>query len=113
MKVIKLLYAVPETSAYWFNTYQTYHINKLAMIKSIYDSYLFYTDDNDKDLGIVGLQIDNTLILANDIFAIAKQKELKEAKLLAKDREKLTFNTPIKFNKSYIKLANNNSFFLS
>ena len=113
MKVIKPLYGVPEAGAHWFNTYHTHHINKLSMMESTYDSCLLYTDGNDKSFGIIGLQTDNTLILANDIFAAAKEKELKEAKLLAKNREKLTLNTLIKFNGSYIRLADDNSLFLS
>lgn len=113
IKIIKPLYGVPKARAHWFNTYHTHHINKLSIIESTYDFCLFYIDDNDKGFGVVGLQTDNTLILANDIFAIAKEKKLKEAKLLAKDREKLILNTPIKFNGGYIRLVNNNSLVLS
>ena len=94
MKVIKPLYGIPEAGAHWFNTYHTHHINKLSMMESTYDSCLLYTDGNDKGFGVVGLQTDDTLILANDIFAAAEEKELKEAKLLAKDREKLTSTPP-------------------
>ncbi len=83
------------------------------MMESTYDSCLLYTDGSNKGFGVVGLQTDNILILANDIFAAVKEKELKEAKLLAKDREKLTLNTPIKFNGVYIRLADDNSLFLS
>ena len=82
-------------------------------MESTYDSCLLYTDGSKKGFGIVSLQTDNTLILVNDTFAIAKEKELKEAKPLAKDREKLTLNTPIKFNGGYIKLADDNKLFLS
>ncbi len=82
-------------------------------MKFIYNSCLLYTDGSNKDFGVVGLQTDNTLLLANDIFAVVQEKELKEAKMLANDREKLTLNTPIKFNRGYIRLANNNNLFLS
>lgn len=50
--------------------------------------------------------------MANDIFVAAKKKEVKEVELLAKNREKLTHNTSIKFNKSYIRLEANNNIFL-
>ena len=113
MKVIKPLYGVSEAGAHWFNIYHTHHINKLSMMESTYDFCLLYTDSSKKDFGIVGLQTDNTFILANDIFAAAKEKELKEAKLLAKNREKLILNIPIKFNGGYIKLANNKNLFFS
>lgn len=99
MKVIKLLYSILETIIHWFNNYHIYHINKLFIIEFTYNSCILYTISNDKSFEIVGLQIDNTLILANDIFAAAKKKELKEAKLLAKNIEKLTLHTFIKFNR--------------
>ncbi len=83
------------------------------MIESTYDSCLLYIAVSNKSFGVVGLQTDNTLILTDDIFAAIKEKELKEAKLLAKDREKLTLNTPIKFNGFYIRLADDNSLFFS
>lgn len=83
------------------------------MMESTYDFGILYTDGNDKGFGILDLQTDNTLILANNIFVTTKEKELKETKLLAKDREKLIFNTSIKFNIGYIRLADDNSLFLS
>ena len=113
MKVIKPLYSVPKANAYWFITYHTHHINKLFIMESTYDFCLLYINGNDKSFEIVGLQTDDILILPNDIFAAAKEKELKEAKLLAKDREKLTLHIFIKFNKGYIRLADDNSLFLS
>ncbi len=83
------------------------------MMESTYDSCLLYIDGNVKGFGVVGLQTEDTLILTNNIFATTEEKELKEAKLLAKNREKLTHNTSIKFNRSYIRLADDNSLFLS
>ncbi len=52
---------------------------------------------------IVGLQTNNTLFLTNKTFAEAKKLRLQEAKFLAKEKEKLILNTPIKFNRGYIK----------
>ena len=113
MKVIKPLYSNPEVDTYKFNTYHTHYINKLSMMESTYDSCLLYTNSNNKSFGVVDLQTDNILILANDIFVITKEKKLKEVKLLAKNREKLTLNILIKSNKGYIRLANDNSLFFS
>ena len=53
--------------------------------------------------GVVGLQTDDTLFLADDVFAAAEQLELGKAGFLAKEREKLTSSTPIKFNGGHIK----------
>lgn len=38
-------------------------------------------------------------ILANNIIAVAEEKEFKKTKLLAKNRKKLILNTSIKVNK--------------
>jgi hypothetical protein len=65
---------------------------------------LLYTNEN--GFGVVGLQTDDTLVLANKSFAEAKESELNKANFLAKDREQLTFITLIKFNSSQIKLEN-------
>lgn len=83
------------------------------MIKSIYDFCLLYTDSNNKNFEVIDLQINNTFILANNIFAATKEKELKKVKLLAKNRKKLIFYIFIKFNKRYIRPANDNSIFFS
>jgi hypothetical protein len=65
-----------------------------------YDPCLLYTPSN--SLGIIRLQTDNTLFLADQTFADAKETELQEAKFLAKPREQLTKQTPIKFNRGLI-----------
>ena len=71
------------------------------MNQSTYDPCLLYTTNN--GFGIVGLQTDDTLFLTDETFAEAEEVRLQEAKFLAKEREKLTPNTPIKFNGGYIK----------
>lgn len=83
------------------------------MIESTYNSCLLYTNGSSKSFEIIGLQIDNTFILANDIFAAIKDKKLKKVKLLAKNRKKLTYNTLIKVNRGYIRLIVDNSLFLT
>jgi len=47
-----------------------------------YNLYLLYSPSN--GLGIVGLQTDNTLFLADRTFTDAKETKLQEAKFLAK-----------------------------
>lgn len=83
------------------------------MIESTNDFCLLYTDGSSKGFGVIGLKTDDTLILAYDIFAAVKEKELKEVKLLVKNRKKLILNTSTKFNGGYIRLADNNSLLLS
>lgn len=68
------------------------------MIKSTYDFCLLYTNNNIKNFGLVNLPKNNIFILANNIFAITKKKELKKTKLLIKNRKRQTHNTFTKFN---------------
>lgn len=77
-------------------------------MKSTYNFSPFYTNNNDKSFKIIALSIHNIFQLADDIFVVTKEKELKKAKLLAKNRIKLTFYINIKFNGSYIRLVNDN-----
>lgn len=96
LKVIKPLYGIPEAGNHWFNTYHRHHTEKLAMVQSTFDPCLLFTNTN--GFGIVGLQTDDTLFLADDTFARAEQDKLQEAKLLAKERERLSTTTTLKFN---------------
>ena len=102
LKIIKPFYGVPKASAHWFNTYHGHHTKKLLMAQSTYDSCLLHTNTNGFE--VVGLQTDDTLMLADGKFAAAEEKELNAAKLLAKDREMLNKSHSIKFNGGYIKL---------
>lgn len=104
LKVIKPLYGVPEAGNHWFNTYHRYHVQKLQMKESTYDPCLLYTNTN--GFGVVGLQTDDTLFLADNTFAASEETNLKKAKFMAKDREVLTCDTPIKFNGGQIRLEN-------
>ena len=53
----------------------------------------------------MGLQTNDTLFLADKTFAEAEQNELHKAKFMAKEREQLTVDTPLKFNGGLIQLA--------
>lgn len=81
------------------------------MMKFIYDFYLLDINRNDKNFEVKNLQIDNTTILTNNFFATAKEKKLKKAKLVAKNRKNLILHTPIKLNRGYIKLGDDNRLF--
>ena len=59
--------------------------------------------------GLVGLQTDDTLIVADDAFAEAEEKELQRAGLMARKREQLTKGHTLKFNGGYITLQPDNS----
>ena len=102
LKIIKPLYGIPEADNHWFVTYQNHHISKLDMMQSTYDSCLLYKSD---PFGIVKLQIDNTLLLANNQFANAEDEVIKSAKIMTKNRECLTKTKSIKFNGTLIELT--------
>ena len=111
LKIIKSLHEVSETEIHWFNTYHKHHTKKLIMQQSIYDPCLLYTNQKGKSFGVVGLQIDNTLILENKTFANVENFHFHEAKLFAKKKEKFTSQHPIKFNDVYIKQENSQLLF--
>ena len=58
------------------------------MTQSTYDPCLLYTSTN--GFGVVGLQTDDTLFLADPEFANTEEVKLQKAKFLAKEREQLT-----------------------
>ena len=77
VKVIKPLYNVPEAENHWFATYHTHHKKKLGMTKSTYDPCLLLRSEL---LGIMRMQTDDTLILADNNFASIKKKQLNHQK---------------------------------
>ena len=61
-----------------------------------YDPCLLYTNKN--GFRVVGLQTNDMLFLTNNIFMASEDFNLKKASFLAKELEKLTLTTLIKFN---------------
>ena len=107
LQVVKPLYGVPEAGNHWFRTYHDHHTQELKMTQSTYDPCLLHTSTN--RFGLVGLQTDDTLFLADPEFAYNEETELQKAKFLAKDREKLTTQHLIKFNGGQINLQKDHS----
>ena len=102
LRVVKLLYGVLEASNYQFRTYYDYYTQELKMTQLTYDPYLLHTLTN--GFGLVRLQTDDTLFLADPEFARNEETKLQKAKFLAKDREQLTTQHLIKFNSGQINL---------
>jgi hypothetical protein len=67
------------------------------MAISIYDPCLLVTIIKDR-FGIVGMQIDDIIILADEHFLTLEKNELLNAKFIAKPKEKLISNSPLIFN---------------
>ena len=95
LKVIKPLYGVPEAGNHWFATYHDHHTKELNMKQSTYDPCLLYEAE---PFGLVGMQTDDTLMLAGDQFAEKEEKGIHKAGIMTKNREQLKVDKPIKFN---------------
>jgi hypothetical protein len=67
------------------------------MATSTYDPCLLVTT-TENGFGIVGMQIDDIIILADEPFSTLEKNELLNAKFIAKPKEKLTSNSPLIFN---------------
>jgi hypothetical protein len=70
------------------------------IVISIYDLYFLITTNKDI-FGIVSIQTDNIIILADKRFSAREKEELKQAKYTIKPKEKLTIINPLLFN-SYV-----------
>ena len=67
------------------------------MIILIYDPCFLITITKDV-FGVIGMQTDDTLILADGLFSAFEEDELKKAKFLVKSKEILTLNILLIFN---------------
>jgi len=102
MKVIRPLYGVPEAGTHWWATYNKHHREKLGMITSTYDPCLLITSTKES-FGLVGMQTDDTIILADTTFAEKENDELMKAAIRAKPKEKLSDEHSLMFNGCIIK----------
>ena len=82
---------------YWFKTYYNHYIKELNISQSTYDPCLLHLN-NPTNFGIVGLQTNNTLLLANLVFTALEQEKIKKAKFPTKKRKQLILEHLIKFN---------------
>ncbi len=72
------------------------------MISFTYDPCLLYTSpttSSQTGLGIVNMQIDDTLILADQSFATAEEEAIHSAKIMTKTKSSSTLKTMIDTNK--------------
>lgn len=76
------------------------------MVESIYDSCLLYRlrAEKNESFEVVGMQIDDTLILANETFAKHEEEAIIVADIKSKSRDQLATGHPIKFNDTIIEL---------
>ena len=101
VKVIKFLYDVSKISNHWFVTYHTYYKDKLGIIESIYNLCFLYSFNS---FGIVEMQTNDTLILADNDFTSTEKDAIRSVKIMIKNTKYLIFAHPLKFNGAYIKI---------
>jgi hypothetical protein len=77
------------------------------MIESTFDSCLLHIEFI--HFGVIDIQTDDTLILADNEFVTLEENELTRAHLTFKRRQKLNLITSIKFNDELIILANDDN----
>jgi hypothetical protein len=98
MIVRKPLYGIPEAGTHWWATYNKHHREELNMESSTYDPCLLISTGEDGAFAIVGMQTDDTLILADEKFLKKEEQKLKEANLTGKPIDELTEQEPLPFN---------------
>jgi len=105
MVVVKPLYGIAEAGTHWWSTYTTHHKEVLKMEQSTFDPCLLISRPDAEGFGIVGMQTDDTLMLADSKFA---QHEDKSMKFKSKARQALDIDKPITFNGCTLAMKNDN-----
>lgn len=97
LRIIKPLYGIPEAGTHWFQTYHNHHQLTLSMIPSSFDPCLLITM-KEGVFGVLGIQMDDTLFLANENFATLESIELEKAGFSAKPISILSPQSNLTFN---------------
>jgi hypothetical protein len=84
LKIVRPFYELPEAGNYWFQTYHHHHREKLRMAQSTYDPCLLFTPGSPENkqttgFGVVSMQTDDTLLLADSAFVEVEENELRKA----------------------------------
>jgi hypothetical protein len=94
--VLKPLYGIPKARTYWWAIYYKHHKEKLSIITFTYDPcFLIITKEV---FSLIGMQIDNTLIIVLKEFSVLKDDEFNKVKFLIKFKEALALKTLLIFN---------------
>ncbi|EED22636.1 conserved hypothetical protein [Talaromyces stipitatus ATCC 10500] len=72
------------------------------METSTYDPCLLHCRDPKQGFSIIGMQTDDTLIVADEAFAVQEEEQIKRADILCKPREQLITSKPLQFNGAVI-----------
>ena len=102
LKVVRPNYCMPESPVHWFATFVRHHTEHLDMIQIAMDPCLLHKR-NGTEVGIVGVQVDDTLIAGNESFI--KTADAYSHTFPNKDRVPIS-NVPALFNGISISNAN-------
>ncbi|EED23157.1 hypothetical protein TSTA_066100, partial [Talaromyces stipitatus ATCC 10500] len=69
LKVEQPLYRIPKAGNHWFRMYYEHYMKQLAMETSTYNPCLLHCRDLKQGFSIIGMQTDDTLIVADEAFA--------------------------------------------
>ena len=69
-----------------------------------HDNPCFFITTTETLFGIVGMQIDNIIILEDDQFSALKENKLVKVNLIIKLKEKLNLTIPLLFNRYILSL---------
>jgi hypothetical protein len=95
IRFLSPLYGIPEAGTHWFRTYHRHQTDNLKTKASTYDPCLLIADNRS---AIVGLQTDDSLIAATPEFMAEEDRQLQQAKLLAKPVEHFTPDHSVDLN---------------
>ena len=104
LKINGPLYGIPESGRHWYKTYVEHHTEKLKLQKSTYDPCLLFTKTDDDAFGLLGMQTDDTLFVADSKFAQREAEEINQANIMTKARISLQNKNQLSFNGAVIKL---------
>jgi hypothetical protein len=96
MVVLKPLYRIPKAGTYWWAIYYKHYKEKLSIIIFIYDFCFLITTK--EVFSLIGMQTDNTLIIASEEFSVLEDNEFSKAKFFIKFKKALIPKTLLIFN---------------
>ena len=70
-------------------------MRELDMFTSTYDPCLLITNGSNEDFGIVGMQTEDTLIIATSKFSALETQKLEEASFRSKPKTSISSSTPL------------------
>ncbi|EED17254.1 hypothetical protein TSTA_023080 [Talaromyces stipitatus ATCC 10500] len=85
-----------------FHTYYKYHTKQLGMETSMYNLYLLHCCNLEQGFGVIGMQTDDILIVADEAFAAREEEQIKRANILCKPCEQLITGKSLRFNGAVI-----------